>query len=142
VSVSEAAQTLPVWLLMGTFFACGYTSNGMGLTHFMPHAMDHNFAAMQASAALGMGAMNIIGTRRPSAAEAVVARAPQASCGSARRRPALRARAARRPARESSTAGRTSTQHGGERDDQHPRDEQQVNAATAIGTAISRPPAL
>ena len=29
VSVSEAAQTLPFWLLMGTFFVCGYTSNGM-----------------------------------------------------------------------------------------------------------------
>ena len=63
VSISEAAQTLPFWLLMSTFFVCGYTSNGMVLTHFMPHAMDHNFTAMQASSALGvMGAMNIIGT--------------------------------------------------------------------------------
>jgi MFS family permease len=63
VGVAEAAQTLPFWLLMGTFFVCGYTSNGMILTHFMPHAMDHNFTAMQASAALGvMGGMNIIGT--------------------------------------------------------------------------------
>ena len=35
----------------------------MVLTHFMPHALEHNFTAMQASAALGvMGAMNIIGT--------------------------------------------------------------------------------
>jgi predicted MFS family arabinose efflux permease len=48
---------------MGTFFVCGYTSNGMVLTHFMPHALEHNFTAMQASAALGvMGAMNIVGT--------------------------------------------------------------------------------
>lgn len=63
VSVTEAAQTLPFWLLMSTFFVCGYTSSGMVLTHFMPHAMDHNFTAMQASAALGiMGAMNIVGT--------------------------------------------------------------------------------
>jgi len=63
VSVTEAAQTLPFWLLMGSFFVCGYTSNGMVLTHFMPHALEHNFTAMQASAALGvMGAMNIIGT--------------------------------------------------------------------------------
>jgi MFS family permease len=63
VGVAEAAQTLPFWLLMGTFFVCGYTSNGMILTHFMPHAMDHNFTPMQASAALGvMGGMNIIGT--------------------------------------------------------------------------------
>ena len=63
VSVVDAAQTLPFWLLMSTFFVCGYTSNGMVLTHFMPHALEHNFTAMQASAALGvMGAMNIIGT--------------------------------------------------------------------------------
>ena len=63
VGVAEAAQTLPFWLLLATFFVCGYTSNGMILTHFMPHAMDHNFTAMQASAALGvMGGMNIIGT--------------------------------------------------------------------------------
>jgi len=63
VSVTEAAQTLPFWLLMSTFFVCGYTSSGLVLTHFMPHAMDHNFTAMQASAALGvMGAMNIVGT--------------------------------------------------------------------------------
>src|SRR5688572_32164522 len=48
---------------MATFFVCGYTSNGMVLTHFMPHALEHNFSAMQASTALGvMGAMNIIGT--------------------------------------------------------------------------------
>jgi predicted MFS family arabinose efflux permease len=33
------------------------------LTHFMPHALEHNFTAIQASTALGvMGAMNIIGT--------------------------------------------------------------------------------
>jgi len=63
VSVTEAAHTLPFWLLMGSFFVCGYTSNGMVLTHFMPHALEHNFTAMQASTALGvMGAMNMIGT--------------------------------------------------------------------------------
>ena len=63
VGVSEAAQTLPFWLLMATFFVCGYTSNGMVLTHFMPHALEHNFSAFQASSALGvMGGMNVIGT--------------------------------------------------------------------------------
>jgi MFS family permease len=63
VGVTEAAQTVPFWLLLGTFFVCGYTSNGMVLTHFMPHALEHNFTAIQASTALGvMGAMNIIGT--------------------------------------------------------------------------------
>ncbi len=68
----EAAQRVPVmdamqfpqfWLLMATFFVCGYTSNGMVLTHFMPHALEHNFSELQASTALGvMGAMNVLGT--------------------------------------------------------------------------------
>jgi MFS family permease len=63
VSISEAAQTLPFWLLVSTFFVCGYTSVGMIGTHFIPHALEHNFTPMQASAALGvMGAMNIVGT--------------------------------------------------------------------------------
>jgi MFS family permease len=63
ISVSEAAQTLPFWLLMGTFFVCGYTSVGMIGTHFIPHALEHSFTPMQASTALGvMGAMNIVGT--------------------------------------------------------------------------------
>ncbi len=63
VSVTDAAQSLQFWLLMATFFVCGYTSNGMVLTHFMPHALEHNFSPLQASTALGvMGAMNIVGT--------------------------------------------------------------------------------
>jgi MFS family permease len=63
VSVSEAAQSPQFWLLMATFFVCGYTTNGMILTHFMPHALEHNFTPMQASSALGvMGALNIVGT--------------------------------------------------------------------------------
>jgi MFS family permease len=63
VSVGEAARFPQFWLLMSTFFVCGYTSSGLILTHFMPHALEHNFTQFQASAALGvMGAMNIIGT--------------------------------------------------------------------------------
>lgn len=63
VSLTEAAQAPQFWLLMATFFVCGYTSNGMVLTHFVPHALEHNFTLMQASSALGvMGAMNIVGT--------------------------------------------------------------------------------
>jgi MFS family permease len=63
VSIGEAARFPQFWLLMATFFVCGYTSSGLILTHFMPHALEHNFTQFQASAALGvMGAMNIIGT--------------------------------------------------------------------------------
>jgi predicted MFS family arabinose efflux permease len=48
---------------MSTFFVCGYTTFGIIVTHFMPHALEHNFTEFQASSALGvMGAMNVIGT--------------------------------------------------------------------------------
>ena len=63
VRFQEAMYVPQFWLLMATFFVCGYTSNGMVLTHFMPHALEHNFSELQASTALGvMGAMNVIGT--------------------------------------------------------------------------------
>ena len=63
VGIVEAAQYPQFWLLMATFFVCGYTTNGMVLTHFMPHALEHSFTEFQASTALGiMGAMNVLGT--------------------------------------------------------------------------------
>ncbi len=63
VALLEAMKVPQFWLLMATFFVCGYTSNGMVLTHFMPHALEHNFSELQASTALGvMGAMNVLGT--------------------------------------------------------------------------------
>ena len=63
VGFREASGVPAFWLLMATFFVCGYTSNGVVLTHFMPHALEHNFTELQASVALGvMGAMNVLGT--------------------------------------------------------------------------------
>ena len=43
ISILEALKVPQFWLLMATFFICGYTANGMVLTHFMPHALEHNF---------------------------------------------------------------------------------------------------
>jgi len=63
VSLTEAARFPQLWLLMATQFVCGYTSIGMILTHFMPHALDHGFTEIQASMAFGvMGTMNVVGT--------------------------------------------------------------------------------
>ncbi|OGL16117.1 MAG: hypothetical protein A3G97_10590, partial [Candidatus Rokubacteria bacterium RIFCSPLOWO2_12_FULL_69_21] len=63
VSLTEAAQVPAFWLLVATFFVCGYTSNGLVLTHLIPHSMEHGFSEMAAAQALGvMGAMNILGT--------------------------------------------------------------------------------
>lgn len=63
VPVSEAMGVPAFWLLAVTFFVCGYTSNGLVLTHLVPHAAEHGFSQMDAAQALGlMGAMNIVGT--------------------------------------------------------------------------------
>ena len=63
VPVVEAMGVPAFWLLALTFFVCGYTSNGLVLTHLIPHAAEHGFSEMHAAQALGlMGAMNIVGT--------------------------------------------------------------------------------
>lgn len=51
------------WLLAGTFFVCGATSNGLVGQHFIAHAVDHGFTPVAASGALAvMGAFNFVGT--------------------------------------------------------------------------------
>jgi len=58
-----AIRTTDFWLLAGSFFICGYTSNGLVGTHLIPHAVEHGFTAVTAASAVGvMGAMNIVGT--------------------------------------------------------------------------------
>ena len=58
-----AARTRTFWLLLGSFFVCGYTSSGLIGVHLIPHAVDHGFPKMAASGAMGlMGAMNVVGT--------------------------------------------------------------------------------
>jgi MFS family permease len=62
-SLAEAFTTPAFWLLAGSFFVCGYTSTGLVMVHFFPHALEHGFSAMTASYALSvMGALNIFGT--------------------------------------------------------------------------------
>ena len=54
---------MPFWLLVGSFWVCGYTSVGLVLTHLIPHATEHGFHGSQAAQVLGvMGAFNIVGT--------------------------------------------------------------------------------
>ncbi len=58
-----ALRTSDFWLLAGSFFICGYTSNGLVGTHLIPHAIEHGFTEVTAAGAVGvMGAMNIAGT--------------------------------------------------------------------------------
>ena len=59
----SAVRSADFWLLAGSFFICGYTSNGLIGTHLIPHAVEHGFTAVTAASAVGvMGAMNIVGT--------------------------------------------------------------------------------
>lgn len=60
--LNRAIRVPEFWLLAGSFFVCGATSNGIVLQHFQAHAVDHGIPAVQASTALAiMGAMNFIG---------------------------------------------------------------------------------
>lgn len=62
-SIFEALRTRDFWLLAGSFFICGYTTNGLIGTHLLPHAIDHGFDGMiVASTVSMMGIMNIVGT--------------------------------------------------------------------------------
>jgi len=59
----RAIRAPAFWLLAGTFFVCGATSNGLIGQHFVVHAADHGFTPGAASGALAiMGAFNFVGT--------------------------------------------------------------------------------
>jgi sugar phosphate permease len=59
----RAARTPEFWLLCGTFFVCGATSNGVVGQHFIAHAVDHGFTQTAAASALAlMGVFNFVGT--------------------------------------------------------------------------------
>ncbi len=59
----DALRTRDWWLLAGSFFVCGYTSNGLIGTHLIPHAVEHGFTENVAAGALALiGAFNVVGT--------------------------------------------------------------------------------
>jgi len=63
VSLSEAMQVPAFWLLVSSYFICGYTTGGLVGTHLIPHAVEHGFTEMVAAQALGvMGATSIFGS--------------------------------------------------------------------------------
>jgi MFS family permease len=59
----RAIRVPDFWLLTGSFFICGATSNGLIGTHFIAHSIDHGIGQTTAASALAlMGAMNFVGT--------------------------------------------------------------------------------
>lgn len=62
-TLREAIRSRDFWLLAGSFFICGYTTNGLIGTHLLPHTLEHGFVEADISYALAiMGVMNIFGT--------------------------------------------------------------------------------
>lgn len=58
-----AARTRAFWLLAGTFFVCGWTTNGIISTHFVPAMHDHGMGATTAAGLLAVvGIFDIVGT--------------------------------------------------------------------------------
>ena len=62
-ALARAARTGPFWLLAATFFVCGWTTNGIISTHFVPALHDHGVPATTAASLLAVvGLFDIIGT--------------------------------------------------------------------------------
>lgn len=63
VALREAAGTRTFWVLFGTFFVCGASTNGLIQTHFIAMCGDYGLAATMAAGMLAMmGLFDFIGT--------------------------------------------------------------------------------
>jgi len=59
----EAARSQTFWILAGTFFICGLSTNGLVQTHFISLCGDNGMTAVPAASVLSMmGAFDLIGT--------------------------------------------------------------------------------
>jgi MFS family permease len=59
----EAAQTRVFWILFGTFFICGASTNGLIQTHFIAFCGDHGMVPVAAAGVLAtMGVFDFFGT--------------------------------------------------------------------------------
>ena len=62
-TLRTVSRTKTFWLLGGTFFICGWTTNGIISTHFVPAMHDHGMGATTAAGLLAVvGIFDIIGT--------------------------------------------------------------------------------
>ncbi len=59
----SASSSSAFWLLAGSFFICGLSTNGLIGTHLIPAAMDHGFGEVAAASLLAtIGVFDIVGT--------------------------------------------------------------------------------
>jgi MFS family permease len=62
-ALRRAADKRDFWLLAGSFFVCGATTNGLIGTHLVPACMDHGIPEVQAAGLLAMmGVFDLVGT--------------------------------------------------------------------------------
>jgi sugar phosphate permease len=61
--LAEAARNRTFWILAGSFFICGLSTNGLVQTHFISLCSDNGLAAVPAASVLSMmGAFDLLGT--------------------------------------------------------------------------------
>ncbi|HET7398838.1 MAG TPA: MFS transporter [Intrasporangium sp.] len=59
----ESSRQWPFWALLGSFFVCGWSTNGLIQTHFVPAAHDHGMPTTTAAGLLAVvGVFDILGT--------------------------------------------------------------------------------
>jgi sugar phosphate permease len=62
-ALREAARTKTFWILFGTFFICGASTNGLIQTHFIPMCVDFGLSQTSAAGLLAaIGVFDFIGT--------------------------------------------------------------------------------
>jgi len=62
-ALAEAARVRSFWILAGTFFICGLSTNGLVQTHFISLCSDKGLAAVPAASVLSMmGLFDLVGT--------------------------------------------------------------------------------
>jgi predicted MFS family arabinose efflux permease len=63
VATRDVLGSSTFWLLAGSFFVCGGTSQGLIGTHMIPHEIDHGISQVAAASLVGvMGGLNFVGT--------------------------------------------------------------------------------
>jgi predicted MFS family arabinose efflux permease len=61
--LGEASRSPVFWVLAGTFFVCGWSTNGLIQTHFVPAAHDHGMPATTSASLLALiGVFDMVGT--------------------------------------------------------------------------------
>jgi sugar phosphate permease len=62
-ALSQASRRQAFWILAGSFFVCGASTNGLVGTHLIPACMDHGIPEVQAAGLLAMmGIFDLVGT--------------------------------------------------------------------------------